>query len=326
MQYRQWRYLAVIAITTMLLVACQHYPAGSITTGATATMAATPASHDIDGSIQSGGLTRTYHVHLPLSYNGAASLPVVFIFHGRLGTGEGMITLSHMNTTADQDNFIAVYPDGYERSWADGRGTTPADKQHIDDVGFISTLIDTMSNQYHGDPHRIYATGISNGGFFTQRLGCQLADKIAAIVPDAATLTTALAATCALSRPIPYLLIQGTDDPLVPFNGGSVSLDGSGTALSEADSVAKWASLDGCAGTPATTSVPDTAHDGTEVTLTRYPGCKQNVAVAVYVVQGGGHTWPSGQQYLPVSVVGRTTHQIDNSTIWNFLKGFALPG
>src|SRR5215475_5226043 len=123
MHRKRWRYPLTILIMTLLLAACQRHSAGSTGT------ATTPISHDIDGAMRSGGLTRTYHVHLPAAYNGATSLPVILIFHGRLGTGEGMITLSHMNTASDQNGFIAVYPDGYERSWADGRGTTPADRQ-----------------------------------------------------------------------------------------------------------------------------------------------------------------------------------------------------
>jgi polyhydroxybutyrate depolymerase len=207
-----------------------------------------------------------------------------------------------MNGLADQQGVLAVYPDGLSRSWADGRGASESDQQGVDDVAFIRKLITTLEVRFTLDAHRVYVTGISNGGFMTQRLGCELADKISAIVSVVATLSSNQAASCALSRPLPILYV-----------------------LSATDSLAAWAKLDGCAGAPATRTLPDRVQDDTHVSETLYASCHGGAQVGLYSVAGGGHTWPSGEQYLPVALVGRTTHQIDNSDLWAILSQFQTP-
>jgi polyhydroxybutyrate depolymerase len=279
--------------------------------------AATTSARDIDGSLIVGGTARTYHIHLPPQQTDAA--PLLLVLHGSGGTGVGTIALTHMNDLADKENFMTVYPDGLSKGWADGRGASNSDQQGVDDIAFLSQLITTLQAQYTIDSHRVYVTGISNGGFMTQRLGCELADKIAAIVPVVATLSTNQAATCEPSRPLPILYVLGENDPLVPYNGGTVRGD-RGTILSAADSLAAWAKLDGCTGAPTTRTLPDRIQDDTHVSETIYTNCQGGAQVGLYSVAGGGHTWPSGEQYLPVALVGRTTHQIDNTDLWAFLN------
>src|SRR5919199_4210477 len=120
-----------------------------------------------------GGLTRTAIVHLP-NEDSETPMPVVLVFHGGGGTAKGMQRISHFDGVADLGHFIAVYPEGYRRSWADGRGKTPADRAGVDDVGFINALLEQLEQQYRIDRRRIFATGLSNGAFFSQRLGCEL--------------------------------------------------------------------------------------------------------------------------------------------------------
>jgi polyhydroxybutyrate depolymerase len=140
----------------------------------------------------------------------------------------------------------------------------------------------------------------------------------------AATLSTNLAATCAPSRPLPILYVLGENDPLVPYAGGAVNGD-RGTVLSAADSLAKWAKFNDCAGAPARRALPDRVQDDTHVSKTLYTSCQSGAQVGVYSVAGGGHTWPSGRQYLPVAAIGRVTHQIDNDDLWAFLSQFQTP-
>ncbi len=283
---------------------------------------ATTSARDIDGSIIVGGAARTYHVHLPPQQSTA--MPLLLVLHGSGGTGAGTITLTHMNDLADQQDVIVVYPDGLNKGWADGRGASDSDQQGVDDVTFLSQLIAALQAQYTINPHRVYVTGISNGGFMTQRLGCELADKIAAIASVVATLSTNQAATCAPSRPLPILYVLGEDDPLVPYNGGTVRGD-RGTILSATDSLADWVKLDGCTGSLAMRTLPDRVQDETHVSETLYTNCQGSAQVGLYSVAGGGHTWPSGEQYLPAALVGRTTHQIDNGDLWAFLSQFQTP-
>jgi polyhydroxybutyrate depolymerase len=244
---------------------------------------ATTTGRDRDGSITVGGTTRTYQLHLPSQQTGI--MPVLVVLHGHGGAGVGTITLTHMNELADQDGFLAVYPDGLSKGWADGRGASEPDHQGIDDVAFLGHLITALQAQYVVDPHRIYVMGISNGGFMAQRLGCELGDKIAAIVPVVATLSTNQAANCAPTRPMPILYVLGESDPLVPFNGGTVNGD-RGAVLSATDSIATWARFDGCVEPPTTRTLPDRVQDRTHVSQTLYTTCRSGAQVGLFSVAG----------------------------------------
>ncbi|HEU5370452.1 MAG TPA: PHB depolymerase family esterase, partial [Ktedonobacterales bacterium] len=189
---KRLRLFLLAGLLLLALAACQH--AGQAQPA--------PIRHDFSGSLSSGGLTRTYQGHLPSSYDGVKALPLVLALHGHGGDGQGMLRLTHLNRIADQHGFIVVYPDGYQKSWADGRGATEADQAGVDDVGFLSALIDALANQYKVDQKRVYVTGISNGGFMSERLACDLSNKVAAVAAVAATMPTGLAARCAPQEPV----------------------------------------------------------------------------------------------------------------------------
>ncbi len=264
-----------------------------------------------------GGRVRTYLVHRPPGFH--PGLPVVLAFHGGGGTAAGMARISGLDAVADAHGFVVVYPQGVGNSWAGGKGDTPADAAGVDDVGFVDALIDQLAAQDGVDPTRVFATGLSSGGFMTQRLGCQLAPRIAGIAPVAATLIGTIAQTCAPTVPMPVLEIQGTADPLVPYGGGHVRGRGPGgnPTLSAPATVAHWAQVNGCTTPPETAALPVVVRDGTRARTDTYrcPGGP----VVLYSVIGGGHTWPGGEQYLPVGVVGRTSRQFDASeTMWSF--------
>ncbi len=316
----------IIVVLLVLTVAgcrlAQHSPTPPAAAAITAAAAATFGDHT--GSLEIGGRTRTYLIHVPSKYNSLSPAPLLLALHGRLGDGKGMASLTHLSQVADQYGFVVVYPDGYQRGWADGRGATTADKADVDDVAFLSTLIATLSGTYALDSQRIYVTGISNGGFMAQRLGCDLSAKIAAIAVDAATFPVDLADRCAPSHPMPMLLFNGTADPLVPYGGGVVAGDRS-EVFSAQQTAARWAALATCAPTPTSVTAPTLVNDGTSVSYLTYTGCANNAQVRFYTIDGGGHTWPGGVQYLPASVVGKTTHNLDASqTLWAFVSQFTL--
>jgi polyhydroxybutyrate depolymerase len=206
-----------------------------------------------------------------------------------------------------------VFFRGEGRHWADGRGTTPADRADIDDVGFIVELIARLSSEFSIDSSRVYATGISNGGFMAELLACRAADRFTAVAAVAATLPVAVATTCQPARPISVLLMHGTNDPLVPYRGGEV-VQGGAMVKSAPATASAWARLNGCATGRSSTDLPDTSDDGTRVRLDRF-ACPGNTAVALYTIDGGGHTWPGGEQYLPVRLIGRTSRDIDASSV-----------
>lgn len=288
---------ALMAI--VLLVGCRPAPARANAPGGTTR-----------ASIEVGGRTRTYLLHLP---TGAESddqpLPVVLAFHGRGGQGTGMEMLTRLSDTADAHGFIVAYPDGIDHAWHYGESS-------IDDVAFVDALIDRLVAEQHADPSRIYATGLSDGGFFSEFIGCAPAHRIAAIAPVGASLTGLLALRCSLAPAVPVMIIFGTDDPIVPWSGND-SLPG--RLLSVPASTAFWVGHAGLSGPPSVDEwLPDAdPNDGTRVHHTAY-GTGQ---VDLFAVVGGGHTWPGGLQYLPVQFVGRTSRDFRASeSIWQFFE------
>ncbi len=279
-------------------------------------------SADVRGTITVDGRKRTYLVHLPSRDTTGKPLPLVLDLHGRLGNGEGQSRLSHFDAVSDQYGFLVVYPDGLERSWADGRGTTPADRKGVNDVKFISDLIDKLTDPYHIDRDRIYVTGMSNGGFLGGRLACDLSTKIAAVAIVAASISDNTATTCHPERPVSVLLMQGSADPLVPFAGGPLGRNEvHGRVLSHADAVKKWVELDGCSVEPKTIHIPDKSGDGTSIDVRTYSGCRGGAEVQDYVITNGGHAWPGGMQYFGERLVGKTSKNIDASElIWRFFS------
>ncbi|HXD79834.1 MAG TPA: PHB depolymerase family esterase [Puia sp.] len=269
-------------------------------------------------SIGAGGRMRTFLLYQPTGLPDRA--PLLIALHGRLGTGAGMERLTHFEAVADREKFLLIFPDGVKKSWNDGRGT-PAERRGVDDVGFIRALIDSAVRHCGADPRRIYVTGISNGGFMTMRLAAELSDKIAAVAVVAATMDQQTVDRARGVHPLSVLLLHGTKDPLVPFGGGAVHSNAGGPILSHDASVNWWVKLDECQPSPTVRSIPDSAGDGTAVTVRDYPGGKEGTEVLDYVIANGGHTWPGGWQYLPVLLVGRTSRNLDASeAIWVFFK------
>jgi polyhydroxybutyrate depolymerase len=282
-------------------------------------------AQDRGEQVESGGQTRTYLVHLPKDYDHAQHWPVVFVLHGGGGRGQGIDVLTHFDDFADRNGVIAVFPDGITSGWNDGRVAPRLAVHTADDVAFISALLDKLESEYSIDSARVYAAGISNGGFMSFRLGCELAARIAAIAPVAAALSMDLAKTCHPARPVPTLMINGTADPLVPYQGGEVNAKG-GEIFSAEISAQKWAQMNECPNASATTTVPPKTSGGLPTRILRYSGCKSGADVELHAIEGGGHTWPGGFQYLPERTIGKTSREFDaNEVIWKFFSAHPLP-
>lgn len=281
---------------------------------------------DYDGSIVFGGLKRTYHVHLPSSHD--KPLPLVFLLHGGGGSAKAMEKLigEGFNTLGEKEGFIVVYPDAVEKHWNDGRELQRwrSQREKIVDVGFISALIEHLSIEHRIDKKRIYATGISNGGLMSYRLACELTHQIAAIAAVASSMGESLSLSCAPSEPISVLIINGVGDPLVPWEGGEIRLGPwrLGKVLSTSNTVEFWVERNKCSSPPLITWEPDRdPQDGTRVRKEVYAQCREGTEVVLYAIEGGGHTWPGGYQYLGEWIVGKTSRDIDaNEVIWDFFK------
>ena len=277
-------------------------------------------------SITVDGKLRSFILYLPKGYDNAGKMPMIFSIHGGSGTPEGMINLSNFKPIADRDKVVLVFPAGIQKNWNDGRPTTP-NQLGINDVALFNQMCDYLLLNFPVDGTRIYATGISNGGFMSSRLGCELSNRIAAIAVVAATMeATVIAPACNPGRAVPALYIHGTADPLVPFTGGEMTAGGTagGTILSHFQTIEKWVTINNCNPVPAVTDLPDIANDGTTIKQRTYSGGTNGSEVVSYVVLNGGHTWPQGLQYVSEFIIGKTSQDMNGcEVIWTFFKRFS---
>jgi len=267
--------------------------------------------------------TRNYYVHAPKNkYLGGQNLPVIIMLHGRLGSGIQLMDQSGMNELADKGNFIAVYPDGLQRSWADGRGNTPSDQGRIDDVGFIEKMISELSSLYHINERKVFIAGHSNGGFMTQRMLLEKSNLFVGGVSVAAHLSKELVKKYVPENPVSVAFLIGTDDPFVPYYGGYVR-DG-GEILGAEDSFDRWKIWNECSAS-FTQVTKDSEKDETSIDTLTYDNCKNHSVVKLIRINGGGHSFPGKNQYIPFVKMGRPTMEIDGATeIVHFFKELGL--
>lgn len=193
-----------------------------------------------------------------------------------------------------------------------------------DDIGFFNQMLDHLGTKFSVDVSRIYVAGLSEGGFMSFRVGCALSDRIAAVAAVGADMPKTM--ICLPSRPVPALLMDGTSDPVVPYNGGTehnLNL----AVISAEDSAKAWAKIDRCAEKPEKDKISAKAKSGMETKVDTYSGCQQAARVVLYSVKGGGNTWPGGEQYEVEKSIGKTSQDLNaNETIWSFLVTQRLPG
>jgi polyhydroxybutyrate depolymerase len=270
--------------------------------------------------IKLDGTTRSYLLYVPHSPPKDHPLPLFLVFHGGGAHDYNMPRFTGFDAIAESHGFLVAYPESVNGHWNDGRDLSPAD-----DVGFVRAVISEIERSHTVDSGRIYATGISNGGFFSLRLACDLADRISAVASVAATMPEPLLPACHPSKPVSIMFIQGTSDPLVHMEGGAVART-HGRNISLADSVHFWLDQDQLTKKLQSSDLPSHDPNGTSVHRDIYDGGKQGTEVVVYTIHGGGHTWPGGQQYLPVFLVGKVNHDLKASdVIWEFFSRHSRP-
>lgn len=270
------------------------------------------------------GLQRTYFLYAPKPKLDENPMPLVIGFHGGRSTPQRFAQTTGFNQLAERERFIVAYPAGIEQNWNDGREAEGLPQQN--DVAFVSALIDDIQKVRSIDRNKIYATGISNGGFMTQRLACELNHKIAAFAAVAATMATPQAARCHPNRAVPVLMMSSPDDQFVPWQGGRMTRGEGGTILSIPQVVDFWKMNNQCSVTstvivPASTGVAD----GTQIRSFSHQGASPHSEVTLVRIDGGGHTWPGGARQ-PEWLVGKTTQQLNGSQfIWKFFRRHSLP-
>jgi polyhydroxybutyrate depolymerase len=270
------------------------------------------------------GLERTYILNLPPNYYDAADFSLIIAMHGGGGSASQFESTCKLSEKANAAKFIVVYPEGVQstgvlkaRSWNAGGCCDYAVAQNINDVKFISLLIDQLVAKYKINPKKIYATGHSNGGMMAYRLACELSNKIAAIAPNGCTMVTA---ACNPVRPVAVLHMHSINDTRVPYQGGIGSGTGTqGVALPSLDSVMNVWSLKNTCTNAAQVVVNDANYK-----FTKWIACNGNVTINYYLTKDGGHAWPGG---LPGSAIGDTPSTVINANnlLWDFFQQYQLP-
>jgi polyhydroxybutyrate depolymerase len=280
--------------------------------------------------IKVGSLERTYRIHVPSSYAKSKPAPLVFFFHGG-GTNTEAKKLEFLgfNALADKDGAIVVYPAGVEGNWKDGRDVPQFREKlkDVDDIQFVSDLIDRLSGEYSIDPKRIYATGPSNGGIFSQYLAIKLSNRIAAIGCVIGSVAKPAADPFKPDQPLSVLMMNGTEDSLVPFEGGAVARN-RGEVIGARDAAKKWVDHNGCRPEPTKEALPDADKaDGCTASRELWTGGRNGTEVVLYTLHGAGHTWPG----LPDrrdrrEISGKTCRDINaTELIWEFFMRHTKP-
>ena len=265
------------------------------------------------------GLERNYILYVPAIYDGANAVPLVINLHGYGSNAAQQNFYGNFKNLADVDNFLVVLPDGTKDLSGTPYWNSFAGGGSVDDVAFISGLIDTLSQNYNIDPTKIFSTGMSNGGFMSYRLACELNNRISKIASVTGSMNTTLQGTCSPGAPIPVMQIHGTNDPTVSYNGsfGVVAIE---------DVVDYWVNNNNCESVPIVENLPDiNTADNSTVERYTYANGDAGSSVIFYKIIGGGHTWPDAA--IPVPAYGPTNRDFNASqVIWEFFKGESFVG
>lgn len=308
--------LYVLTALIITVISCKTLPPLNLT------------ERDLELSLEHGGYTRNYILHLPAHHEKLNKMPLIIALHGGGGTAKGMIrlTFGRFNELADAYGFLVAYPQGLEKSWNDGRDDpiSFAHKNNIDDIGFLLKIIETTITHYKADPEMIFVTGISNGGFLSFRVSRDLANQVTAVAPVTASIPFSTRNDHLTAPPVNILLINGTADPLVPYNGGFVEVLGKkrGKILSTKEAIETFRKRNDCPDDPVIEHLNDKdPDDGTNVIRYEYTNKQTGSKVVLVQVVNGGHTWPGGWQYLGTKLVGKTSMDINAcDEIWEFFR------
>ncbi len=281
-----------------------------------------------NASIQADSLTRNYDFYIPPAL--PDSVPLVMLFHG--ANSDPQWTRAQLNykfeTLADEYGFIVVYPIGIEKFWNDciKDSQNPARMQNVDDVAFVEALIQRFQDEYRIDVKKVFAMGMSNGGFLCIRLAAEIPEKFRAIASILSILPAPDSNLCvSFDTPIPYMFMVGTEDPLTPYEGGFFELPGAFKAnfLSAVETIHFFRDLAGYSSEPEQFIFPDVNPDDNSVVEEWSWRDGDKPEILFYIVHGGGHTWPiQYEDYQTPSFFGGLNRD-DISTgelVWNFFQ------
>lgn len=267
-------------------------------------------------SIISGGINRTYRLYIPKSYDVTKSSSLVVDLHGYTSNAEQEQFYSNFKPIADTANFLVVYPNGTRTGGTTGdqfwnAGISPL---LVNDVNFISDLIDKIRAHYTVDANCVYACGMSNGGFMSHTLACALSHKIAAIASVTGSMFVSQRTTCSPNRVVPMMQIHGTADNTVPYMGNSsyVPID---------TLVNFWVKNDQCDLTPTIDTIPDiNKADSCKAVHYVFNNGLKGSTCELYKIIGGGHSWPGAPFKIAVTNMDFNASE----KIWQFFRKYKL--
>ncbi len=280
----------------------------------------TPALGASSGQLVDQGHTRTYYIYTPKTYKPNRPMPLVLVFHGDNGTGHSIADVTKFNTLAEQKGFVAVYPDGLNKRWT-LRGNP---KGKVNDVAFTDALITHIKQVRNIDNSKVYASGFSRGAILTQALACQLSDKIAAFASVAGSLPVRLKPKCQPNNPISMVMINGTNDTAVHYEGDEQTARGA--LISVPDAITHWRQQDKCTTPAQVKQIPSPNHnDNYYVKTTLYASCRDGSEVMLADVIKGGHSWPGGASQDPNQIkFNEAIGYSASNTIWDFFSHHSL--
>jgi polyhydroxybutyrate depolymerase len=285
---RQPRSLALriaCALVTIALAGCGSASQGTASAGAGAGQSKLAPGAKRFTLRTADGRVRSYIVYLP---PGAAKRrPLVLVFHGAGGTADATMQETDFVQAAAKDGFVVAFLQGFQDTWNEGAGDTPAHAAGVDDVQFTSAVLAQIERSYSIDRGRVAATGFSNGALLTELLGCRLAASLTLVAPVAGPLPVSVSPGCQPARAISVLEMHGTADRSIPYEGGRFyGIGGGTTVLSAPASAARWAALDHCGQQRQSTDAAEST------VLTTYSACAEHVLVQLRTLEGAGHGWP----------------------------------
>jgi polyhydroxybutyrate depolymerase len=278
-------------------------------------------------SIVAGGRERHFMLALPYGAERGKPMPTVIALHGAAMNGRSMRRIFGMDELSERDRFAVVYPDGLKRRWNDGR---TGEDDGPSDVGFMRRLADHLVREGIADPKRLFLLGVSNGGMMTYRVACEAPEIFAAYAAVIANLPVQVAEGCRGRGAAPMLIINSTDDKIIPWEGGEIGgFFRRGEVLSTPDTVAFWQRQNGCSAEAQTKPLPDKdATDGSTVLAKQYADCKSGAPVVLLTVQGGGHLPPGaqiGNRPMLRLMLGPVNQDISAADVsWKFFKRFPM--
>jgi len=258
-----------------------------------APLGASPTGRERDETLDNGRVTGSYELSLPRTYRSHRPSPLLLLFYGSGSDPSQFSSLTGLASRGAADGYLVAVPrtQGAESEWQfEARGS---------DAAFVDAMVASLESTYCIDKSSVFAAGFSAGAAFTIIYACARQDRISAIA------TVAVEFQLGCTRPMSILAFHGTHDPLIPYHNGAVGLSFPGVKVRGTQrNMSDWARLDRCRGVPRRLRV------GSQVIRQQWSGCARGTAVVLYIVVGGGHTWPGAD---PERGVGLTTQQVSAS-------------